>query len=142
MNNLSNAQLIKKFYKELLSDHKEHSRIELFAFAQARSGNKFSDGMLTGALRTLVTDTNEYICIRRGWYKKKLQEETQSETTSLIDSYTEILNDALKKSKSITSNPFKIMKMDYTDIEKMKDIEKCIDMIEQTLNRLRYDSIT
>ena len=72
---MSNAQQIKVFYKEVLEDQREHSRIELFNYARRRSNNLYTDGMLTGALRTLVTDTGDYICVRRGWYKKKSREE-------------------------------------------------------------------
>lgn len=71
-NKSSNAQQIKKLYKELLSDCQKHSRTELFTFARKNSGDNFTDGMLTGALRTLVTDTDEYICVSRGWYKKRI----------------------------------------------------------------------
>ena len=34
MDRLSNAQQIKELYKELLADSQEHTRIELFAYAQ------------------------------------------------------------------------------------------------------------
>lgn len=70
---MSNAQQIKVFYKEVLEDQREHSRIELFNYAKRKSNNLYTDGMLTGALRTLVTDTDDYICVRRGWYKKKTE---------------------------------------------------------------------
>ena len=79
MDRLSNAQQIKELYKELLADSQEHTRIELFAYAQQKSGGRFTDGMLTGALRTLVTDTNDYICVRRGCYKKKSTEENSKQ---------------------------------------------------------------
>lgn len=140
MDKLSNAQIIKEHYKNLLSDGMEHSRIELFAFAKANSGKNFTDGMMTGALRTLVTDTEDYICTRRGWYKKKSCTDLSNESNSIIDAYAEILNDALKKSKSITSDPFKIIKMSADEREKMEHIEKCIQVLTKTLDLIVYKS--
>lgn len=139
MDKSSNAQQIKKLYKELLSDCEKHSRLELFTYAKKNSGDKFTDGMLTGALRTLVTDTEDYICISRGWYKKKTSEETVQKTNSLVDTYTEILKDALRKSKNIKSDPFQIVKMNQADIQKMKDIEKCINFISVTIDRIHQE---
>ena len=140
MNKSSNAQQIKEACKELLSDYKKHSRKELFDFALKRSGYRFTDGMLTGALRTLVTDTEDYICISRGWYKKINVSDSTESSNSLIGAYVEILSDALKKSKNITSDPFKIMKMSLAEKNKMLDIEDCLNTIEKTLEKIQSSS--
>ena len=70
---MSNAQQIKVFYKEVLEDQREHSRIELFNYAKRKSNNLYTDGMLTGALRTLVTDQTTIFVCAGGWYKRKKQ---------------------------------------------------------------------
>ncbi len=137
MEKLSNAQQIKELYKQRLADCQIHSRIDLFTYAKSHSGNMFTDGMLTGALRTLVTDTDDYVCVSRGRYKKKSPSESMEESNTLIDAYAEILKDALNKSRHITSDPFKVMKMTAKDIEKMTDIENCIDIISKTLEKIR-----
>lgn len=134
---MSNAQQIKVFYKEVLEDQREHSRIELFNYARRRSNNLYTDGMLTGALRTLVTDTGDYICVRRGWYKKKSREERIQEPNSLVQAYVEIFQDTLRKSKNITSDPFRVLKMPQEDVRKLERIEKCITMISDTLEKIR-----
>lgn len=134
---MSNAQQIKVFYKEVLEDQREHSRIELFNYARRRSNNLYMDGMLTGALRTLVTDTGDYICVRRGWYKKKSREERIQEPNSLVQAYVEIFQDTLRKSKNITSDPFRVLKMPQEDVKKLERIEKCITMISDTLEKIR-----
>jgi hypothetical protein len=134
---LSNAQQIKVFYKEVLEDQREHSRIELFNYAKRKSNNLYTDGMLTGALRTLVTDTDDYICVRRGWYKKKNREEKIQEPNSLVQAYVEIFQDTIRKSKNITSDPFRVLKMPQEDVKKLERIEKCIAMISDTLEKIR-----
>lgn len=134
---MSNAQQIKVFYKEVLEDQREHSRIELFNYARRRSNNLYTDGMLTGALRTLVTDTGDYICVRRGWYKKKSREERIQEPNSLVQAYVEIFQDTLRKSKNITSDPFRVLKMPQEDVKNLERIEKCITMISDTLEKIR-----
>lgn len=137
MENISNAQKIKVYYKELLNDREEHSRIELFEYAKKNSGYTYTDGMLTGALRTLVTDTKEYACIRRGWYKKVSVEEQEKKNNSLIGAYTEILQDALKKSGNITSDPFYVINMNQNDLKKMQKINDCLGMIEKTIQEIQ-----
>ena len=146
---MSNAQQIKVFYKEVLEDQREHSRIELFNYAKRKSNNLYTDGMLTGALRTLVTDTDDYICVRRGWYKKKNREEKIQEPNSLVQAYVEIFQDTIRKSKNITSDPFRVLKMPQEDVKKLEEmlqvisrelmerIEKCIAMISDTLEKIR-----
>lgn len=136
MENISNAQKIKVYYKELLNDHKEHSRIELFDYAQKNSGYCYTDGMLTGALRTLVIDTKEYSCTRRGWYKKVDTEENMKKKSSLIGAYIEILQDALKKCGNITSDPFYVMNMGQSDLKKMQKINDCLVMIEKLVEEI------
>ncbi len=132
----SNAQLIKELYKQLLSDYNEHSRIELFAYARSHSDINFTEGMLTGALRTLTTDTNDYKCIRRGWYQKNSDVNLPEKSLSFIKEYEEILNDTLKKCQSITSNPFEIMNMSTDERNKMQYIKQCIDFISTTLTQI------
>ena len=134
---MSNAQQIKVFYKEVLEDQREHSRIELFNYAKRKSNNLYTDGMLTGALRTLVTDTDDYICVRRGWYKKKNREEKIQEPNSLVQAYVEIFQDTIRKSKNITSDPFRVLKMPQEDVKKLERIEKCTAMISDTLEKIR-----
>lgn len=133
----SNAQQIKELYKEVLADNAEHSRMELFAYASQKSAGRYTDGMLTGALRTLVTDTDDYICVRRGCYKKKSGEERAKEPNSLVESYIDIFQEALRKSKNITSDPFQVLRMSQGDLKKLGEIENCIKFISETIEKIR-----
>lgn len=137
MDKKSNAEQIRALYKEVLADNAEHSRIELFAYASQKSGGRYTDGMLTGALRTLVTDADDYICVRRGCYKKKSKEERGKEPNSLVDAYVDIFQDTLKKSKSVTSDPLQVLRMGSNDLKKLSEIEKCIQLISETIEKIR-----
>lgn len=137
MDKMSNAQQIKELYKEVLADTEEHSRIELFAYANQKSGGRYTDGMLTGALRTLVTDTADYICVRRGWYKKKSSEDRAQEPNSLIEAYIDIFQETLRKSNNITSDPFQVLRMKRDDLNKLEEIEKCMKYISDTIDKIR-----
>lgn len=136
MGKKSNAQMIKSYYKEIMSDNKEHSRGELFEYAQKRSECNYTDGMLTGALRTLVTDTQEYECVRRGWYKKVFEEKKKKEN-SVVDVYIEILKDALRKSGNVTSNPFSVINMGSDERENMQKIKNCLAVIDKTIEEVK-----
>ncbi|MBO5153360.1 MAG: hypothetical protein J6C00_03275 [Eubacterium sp.] len=137
MDKVSNAQQIKELYKEIMEDNVEHSRVELFAYANQKSGGRYTDGMLTGALRTLVTDTADYICVRRGWYRKKNSEERDQEPNSLIETYTDIFQEALRKCNNITSDPFQVLRMKQDDLNKLGEVEKCMKYISGTIDKIR-----
>ena len=136
MDKRSNAQQIKEFYKEVLADYVEHSRMELFEYASQKSAGRYTDGMLTGALRTLVTDTNDYICVRRGWYKKKNSEEREQESGSVVEAYLNIFKEALRKSKNISMDPFYVLKLHQSDLKKLEEIENCIKFISETIEKI------
>lgn len=137
MENMSNAQKIKSYYKVVLADGAEHSRIELFEYAKKSSGCNYTEGMLTGSLRTLVKDSQEYSCVRRGWYKKKSVEEQKQESNSVVWAYAKILKETLKKSSDITLDTVSIMNMSNDDFEKMRKIKNCLGMIKQTVEDIQ-----
>lgn len=137
MNNFSNAQIIKQLYKELLSDGAEHSRTELFDYVKANSEKEFTNAMLTGALRTLVTGSEDYISPRRSYYREKKPADFSENKTSLISKYAEILEETLKESKHIICDPFEIIKMSDDDKAKMEHIENCFNAITQTLKLIQ-----
>ncbi len=136
MDTLSNAQQIKALYREVLADQEEHSRIELFDYARRNSANRYTDGMLTGALRTLITDTDDYICVRRGWYKKKDGEDRAQEPNSLVEAYAEVFRETLKKCGNIKSDPFRVLRLGQDERSRLADIENCIAVISETVERL------
>lgn len=85
------------------------------------------------------TDTNDYICVRRGCYKKKSTEEQaqEQEHNSLVEAYLDIFKETLRKSGNITSNPFQILNMNREDIAKLEDIEKCVRVISDTIEKIQ-----
>lgn len=54
-----------------------------------------------------------------------------------MQAYVEIFQDTLRKSKNITSDPFRVLKMPQEDVKKLERIEKCITMISDTLEKIR-----
>ena len=137
MERLSNAQKIKKLYKEVLADGQEHSRTELFEYAQRKSGHQYTDGMLTGALRTLVTDSNEYVCAHRGWYQKSSIEEQEQESNSIIGAYVDIFQETLRKCRNITIDPFYALNLSQQDLVKLEEIKNCIGLISDSVDRIQ-----
>lgn len=132
---MSNTQKIKKSFKELLDDGVIHSRIELFEYARSMNPEStFSEGMLTGALKTLTDAGTEYKNVGRAQYQKICDKNETSYGDILIHSYTDILKNALQEmDKNIVSNPFKVMEMSEEEKKTMKEIEKCIDSIQKLI---------
>ena len=82
---------------------------------------------------------DSYICVRRGCYKKKSTEEQaqEQEHNSLVEAYLDIFKETLRKSGNITSNPFQILNMNREDIAKLEDIEKCVRVISDTIEKIQ-----
>lgn len=138
---ISNAWNIKNYYRELLKDEKEHPRTELFAYARSRApqGTVFTDGMLTGALKTLVSDEAEYQCVSRGVYQKTSgeKEESQPCKANVVQEYRRILENALSDMENkVQANPFDMLNLTDSDREGLMQIRKCMDMMRDTLNHL------
>lgn len=135
MKKLSNAQQIRSLYKELLEDGKEHSRSELFEYIESKSSSKYTLGMMTGALKTLVSDSEDYENTGRGYYKKIVKEKPKSKKISIVDYYIEIFQDTLKRCEDIRTNPFTVIKLGQEEQKKMLEIEKCLDNIKLIVNQ-------
>ena len=129
--NMSNAEEIKKYYKQLLMDGQPHSREELFLFAR-ENGTNYTDGMLSGALKTLVDKEICYVQVERGIYQ------FVEEKGSLIYQYIDIFQNTLKQLNSIHVDSFKLVEeLDNKSKEKLKLIEKCIEALNNTIDDLQ-----
>ena len=135
MKKLSNAQQIRSLYKELLEDSKEHSRSELFEYVESKSSSKYTIGMMTGALKTLVSDSEDYENTGRGYYRKVVKEKTKSKKKSIVDDYIDILKDTLKRCGDIRTNPFTVINFNQEEKKKMLEIEQCLENIKSIVKQ-------
>lgn len=135
----SNAQLIREAYKQLLDDGKPHSRSELLIYAKEKNPTvNYSEGMLTGALKTLTDPGSEYQNIGRALYQKVAPGNGQTRyIDKLIDSYTTILKDTVEKlENNIQVNPFELLELAEDDKRKMSEIRKCIAELKKTIDQV------
>lgn len=130
----SNAQEIRKRFKELLDDGMVHSRTELFSHARKSNPDRtYTEGMLTGALKTLTDTGVEYKCVGRALYQKN-DVNSGNYVDNLLDAYVEIFEKTIEMIKAdISINPFKLMDLNEDDKKKMKKVEKCIAEIEMLI---------
>lgn len=134
---MSNASEIRMYFKELLGDSMEHSRSELFAYAKEQNpGAHFTEGMLTGALKTLVDANEGYSCVSRGVYKFNAGANVtdRSYIRILVGKYREILKAAIEKIENdITVNPFLLLEAEESELAEMRKIQRCIDTMKATI---------
>lgn len=133
----SNAKDIKDSFKKLLGDGQIHSRTELFTYArQENPGKHYTEGMLTGALKTLTDPGTGYKCVGRAQYQKA-DADNGSYVDSLIGLYTDILKKTLETIEGdIPINPFKLMEIDEEDKKRLKKVESCIATIKAVVLEL------
>lgn len=134
---MSNAQEIKNSFKKLLDDGLVHSRVDLFEFARQEHPEKqYTEGMLTGALKTLTDPGTGYKCVGRALYQKA-DRVNENYVDNLMDSYLEIFRSVLETiNRDVHINPFKLMNLNDEDKEKLKKVEKCIICIESFVSEM------
>jgi len=134
---MSNAQEIKSSFRKLLDDGLVHSRVELLAYARQEHPEKqYTEGMLTGALKTLTDPGAGYKCVGRALYQKA-DMINENYVDNLMDAYLEILKGALEAiNRDIHINPFKLMNLNDDDKKKLKKVEKCIMCIESFVSEM------
>lgn len=137
---MSNASEIRMYFKELLEDLEEHSRAELFSYAKQKNPEaNYTEGMLTGALKTLVDGNVNYVCVSRGIYRLNTDTDlnNRNHVRTLIERYKEILKTTVEKMENeITVNPFMLLDVDENEASQMKKVKKCIDVIKSTIEYL------
>lgn len=133
----SNAKEIRDSFKKMLEDGAIHSRTELFMYArQARPDKNYSEGMLTGALKTLTDPGTGYKNVGRALYQKA-DVDSGNYVDNLIDSYVEILKKTIETIEGdVHINPFKLMDLNEEDKRKLKKIENCIADIQAVISEL------
>ena len=66
---LSNADEIRYYIRDLLKDGEEHNRQEITDYIRERGQGRFTSGMVTGALKSLVDNDKRYEHPGRGLYR-------------------------------------------------------------------------
>lgn len=133
---MSNAEEIRKYYRELLDDNMEHDRTELFDYARRKCTNRngFTEGMLTGALKALVDTDHKYKSIRRGVYCR-----VQTEARYIDNYISEQMNILRETIGRLNGNQFDIFQgLDITerDKEKLQLIRICMREIQDTVTKI------
>lgn len=127
---MSNAEEIKKYYKQLLMDGRPHSREELFLFAR-ENGKNYTDGMLSGALKTLVDKEICYVQVERGLYQYVKEKE------DIISQYIDIFKNTQKQLNNVSVVPSKFIEgLDNKSKEKLEKIESYIEILNNTIDDL------
>lgn len=134
LNFSSNAEEIRYYVRKLLSDGNEHNRKEIVKYIREQSRDEvFTDGMITGAIRSLVeNEKGRYEKTRRGWYRfKKDKEFEQISVNDVTDPLTRpiinILEETIKKLKDACT----VNLLDVSDIDKEK-----IDLVSELIRQI------
>ena len=146
MNFKSNADEIRFYIKELLKDGNEHTIRDIEEYIEQHSSNKFTSGMLSGALKTLLDDKN-YRNIKRGVYQKvgELQkEESEIKTikfgnddvkTAYLSNINKILEETINKTNSASSGD--MLKLSDDEVVFIRKVGKqVIDGLNEIINNI------
>lgn len=118
----SNSEEIRYYEKQLLEDGMVHTREELFAYVKAQSSNgeRFTEGMLSGATRDLVRNSNGlYFSPARGKYQKAERGMGAALSESLQPAMIDYLEDMCRGLEEICT----VNLMNYSGTENLTVIE-------------------
>lgn len=138
----SNADEIRFYVKQLLNDYKDHNCKEINDFIRKTpNGYKFTGGMITGAIKTLVdTERDNYKNVRRGWYRairpvaitgthNICKGEIKAESVESL--FTKRINGILEETKSKLNDACTINLLNLTDTDsKLTQIKKVSAIIK------------
>lgn len=134
---ITNANQIKKRYRELLADGNVHSRRELLDYAKSSDPDRnYTEGMLAGALKTLVDSEACYQCVDRALYQRVGIDNSKSQIEELIQRYILTLKNTLKSIDKVEVDPFLFIEMNQIESNKMQEIKECIQSIKNTVSVL------
>lgn len=134
----SNADEIRYYFEELLSDGMEHDRKEMIQHVRTHAANsqRFTEGMYTGALRNMMEMNEAYICVRRGIYQKRTQAEEESSEDILSNRVLEILSNAKEQLSNCSIRVFDISRMSERDKKVVEQIDEIMEDLDRLINRL------
>ena len=142
----SNAQEIRHYAKQLLDDGAEHSREEILSYIRehAPKGQRLTDGMLSGAIRDLLRNSDGlYFSPSRGKYRKAANQIVVPDASE--DEYSRMKAQAIESLRSVCrelSNNCTVNLFTYTGkdimplINQMRDICKIIEEKIETLKNM------
>ena len=133
---MSNAEEIRKQYKQCLMDGQPHSREELFSFVKEHdNGTKYTEGMLSGALKTLIDKEKEYIQVERAIYQF-----VEGYQQDIISQYISIFENMLTNIDKVSVDPFSLLEeLNKKDKEKMEQIKNCIEEVRKIIVSLQVN---
>ena len=134
---MSNAVRIKESYKLLLSDKQPHYREEMFSFAKGQNiDNAYTEGMLGGALKTLVDKEKDYVQVERGVYQF-----IERNKNNIFSQHIDIFENALEQFDKINVDPFKFIdSITEGQKEQLKHIQSTIEEMRKITNELQEDA--
>ena len=100
MNFKSDAEMIRYYFKELLSDGEEHSRLDIISYVKQRygetgiSGASLTNSMFDSAIKTLLSSNADYYYVRRGVFKWHGETRLESSLTNVCDNIKRVLKTA------------------------------------------------
>ena len=128
----SNAEELRYYAEQLLEDGQEHSVQEIKEYVKCHSEHSedFTIGMYSGALRSLVQNSNgKYAIVKRGKYQLINAREMVKEESALKNKIMDMLDDFCGRlQEACTVN---IMNVDKTDLEVARRTAELIDVLKE-----------
>lgn len=128
----SNTEEVRYYTEQLLADGKEHSVQEIKDYVEYHSnhGQDFTNGIIAGALRSLVQNSNgKYEIAKRGMYQLVNETEQVRESSVLKNRISKMLNDFCEQlDAACTVN---IMNIDRRDLEVAQKTSELIKMLRK-----------
>jgi hypothetical protein len=140
----SNADEVRYFTKQLLSDFKEHSIQEIKGYVHQKSGKQFSHGTMVGAIRDLLEKNPNFENIRRGIYIQResvsshdeiVDGPSRTEVKSLKDSSISILNETIQALYE-AAGKINILNLQQADLETTAKVKTIISNLQSAIKEL------
>ena len=120
---MSHAEQIRVYVQEFLADGEEKTYQDIIGYVRDQTKESYTEGMLSGAIKTLVDSNSNYTRVRRGVYQGPTSPPIK-EGIPLDDEFDIIIKDAINKTEDALIEKIKKMaNSDKLTSDKLKKVQ-------------------
>ncbi|QUP87728.1 hypothetical protein KD909_03055 [Exiguobacterium sp. PFWT01] len=134
------AEEIRYHAREFMKDGAEYAAKDVKAYVKANMKDQVSDGAFAGAIRDLMQKEDQYVVVRRGFYKFTGDSERQnrmvySKDNPFLDLSISMLNQTLRDIGDKLKEEVNILELGNDEIRQIQDVKKLVEDVKAIVEK-------
>lgn len=129
------AEEIRFHAREFMKDGDEYAAKDVKAYVKANMKDQVSDGAFAGAIRDLIQKEDQYIVVRRGFYKYtggsfSKDSTVYSKDNPFLNLSIIMLNQTLRNIGEKLKEEVNILELEDSEIRQIQDVKKLVEDVK------------